>query len=206
VIYKTPLHESLVANFPIKGLIKDKNNIPINGVKIFAMDSDQQFFEDHNDDLLGAAWVKQDGSFEISFSSAEFSESPFEGKPDIYFVIRNSSGEVIHTTEIHRGIKLNTDNSPFEIVLDALEKPNYPEDRNLPNQDRILSAFGSLGDTASININEIGRTFSLLNSSINAWMIYTQPSTWKEIGYDGPQVPVRPRDEPHKHKLSWEAH
>jgi len=205
VIYKTPLYEILVTNFTIKGTVKTRYGDPINGVKVFAMDSDQQFFEDHSDDLLGAAWVKTDGTFEISFTSLEFNENMLEGSPDIYLVIRNSKGEIIHMTETKRGTKLDSPSPVFELVLDSLEKLSPSEEPTLPNQDRITSAFASLGDTTNININEIGRTFSLLNSSINAWTIYTQPSSWKEIGYDGPQVPTHPRSVPHKHELSWEA-
>ena len=40
-----------------------------------AMDSDQQFFEDHNDDLLGSSKSISDGSFEIPIDELSFSDS-----------------------------------------------------------------------------------------------------------------------------------
>ncbi len=197
-----------MAKFTIKGSVRSTAGNPVEGVKVFAMDSDQQFFEDHNDDMLGASWAKANGTFEISFGSEQFKENMFEqfkenmfeGKPDIYLIVRNSKGEVIHRTETKKG-------PSFNIVLDSLEKKPEPaaEDPYANNQQRILSAFANMGDIATINNSDIARTFSLLNSSINAWAIYTRESTWEEIGYDGPQVPLHPRDTPHKHILEWEA-
>lgn len=195
-----------MADFAIKGIVRDTTGTPIEGVKVFAMDSDRIFFEDHNDDLLGADWSKTDGTFEITFSSTSFSENLFEGNPDIYLIVRNSKGEIIHTTEFKSGAKLDGNNQPpFEIVLDSLKKTVPVTDPYALNQERITSAFASLGDIATVNISDIARTFSLLNSSITGWIIYTQESTWKEIGYDGPQVPRYSRDISHKHELEWEV-
>lgn len=187
-----------MAEFTIKGSVKDTEGKPIRDVKVFAMDSDQQFFEDHNDDMLGAAWVKPNGTFEISFKSEQFSENVFEGKPDIYLIVRNSKGELIYRTE-------TTHDTSFTIVLDSLEKkPEPPQDLYGNNPDRILSAFATIGDIATINNSDFARTSALLASSINAWAVYTQERRWREIGYDGPQVPVRPKKISHSHTLDWE--
>jgi hypothetical protein len=194
-----------VPEFTIKGVVRDTNGAPIEGVKVFAMDSDQQFFEDYNDDLLGADWSKPDGTFKIDFSTAAFKENMFEGNPDIYFVVRNSKGEMIQSTKTKKGAKLDGDDHPFEIILTYLGKAESISDPYFQNQERIIAAFASLGDTTSVNIGEIARTFSLLNSSITAWTIYTQESTWNEIGYDGPQVPRYPLKVLHKHELKWEG-
>ena len=40
----------------IKGKIFDINHNPLNDLKVQAMDSDQEWFEDLNDDLLGSGW------------------------------------------------------------------------------------------------------------------------------------------------------
>ncbi|HKU50132.1 MAG TPA: hypothetical protein VJP79_09295 [Nitrososphaera sp.] len=194
-------------HFVVRGTVKDAAGTPVSNVKVFAVDSDQGFFEDHNDDLLGGEWVKPDGSFEISFSSEQFGEAVVEGNVDLYFVVRNSRGEIIARTEPVKGVRSGgKSDGHFDIVLDALEKKPGPEqDPYLRNMDRTLAAFAGLGDVAAVSNNDFARVFSLLTSSINAWVVYTRDNSWREIGYDGPQVPLRPRDLDHKHHLAWEA-
>jgi hypothetical protein len=198
-----------MADFTVRGSVKDSEGAPVRGVKVFAMYSDQAFFEDYNDDLLGSTWVGSDGIFELSFSAAEFTEGLGERNPDIYFVVRNSRGEIIHRTEPKRGAKLEAgqkDIPSFDIVLDSLEpQPGTATDPYARNIDRTLSAFGSLGDVATVNNSDFVRIHSLLNRSIDAWVTYTRENTWEDIGYDGPQVPLHPRATPHKHELNWEV-
>ena len=55
-----------MTKYLIKGKIKDDNGAPIADLHLQAMDSDQQLFEDHNDDLLGSSKSSSDGSFEIA--------------------------------------------------------------------------------------------------------------------------------------------
>ncbi len=194
-----------MAAFVIRGTVKDIAGIPVRNVKVFAVDSDQGLFEDHNDDLLGAEWVKSDGTFQISSSLVQFKEALVEGNLDLYFIVRNSKGEIIARTEPRRGLKLD-DIEPFEITLESLEKKaGPPEDPFLRNMDRTVNAFASLGDIATVNNSDFARVASLLTRSINAWVVYTRDSIMSEIGYDGPQVPLRPRDSEHKHVFGWEA-
>lgn len=195
-----------MGDFTVRGTVKDSEGNPVTGVKVFAIDSDQGLFEDHNDDLLGAKWVAPDGRFEISFSSGLFKEAVVEGKVDLYFIVRNSKGEVIARTEPSRGLDLENNNEPFEITVESFEKkPGPPEDPYTRNMDRTLAAFASIGDVATVPNSEFARVFALLNRSINAWVVYTQEKSWRRIGYDGPQLPYRPRDSEHSHKLSWEG-
>ena len=73
------------------------------------------------------------------------------------------------------------------------------------NNDRILAAFSSVGDTITFNNSDLQRNFRLLLSSMNAWLIYTNKVAWDKIRYDGPQVPRYPLQSPgHSHKLLWE--
>ena len=199
-----------MAAYIVKGTIKDYDGKPITGVKVQAMDSDQKWFEDRNDDILDSKWVNNDGTFEIRFYTEQFQEGgPIEGKPDIYLIVRNSVGQIIHTTEIRRGVDAsNIQNLTFNITLHSLEKlPAQPitPDPYLSNNERVIAAFGRLGDVSEFQLNDIIRIFRLLNSSINAWSLYTTEYMWNTIGYDGPQVPRYPwREEGHSHKLSWE--
>jgi hypothetical protein len=201
-----------VTIYSVKGKIIDSRS-NFKNLKIQAMDSDNQFLEDHNDDLLGSAWAKSDGSFEVTFDDLTFSENWIERSPEIYLLIRTDNGQLIHKTEI-----LKIDNSkknkevveiPITINLDSLEDITVPSNGSTDiysnNGQRILSAFSSLGDVITLNTSNTVRNFQLLTSSINAWLIYTNELIWKRIGYDGPQVPRYPLKFPdHSHNLSWE--
>jgi hypothetical protein len=193
----------------IKGKITDASGKAINNLNLQAMDSDQEWLEDHNDDLLGSSKTGTDGSFEIRFDDSTFSDSWVEQKPEIYLIVRNENGQIVHRTErvkIESYDKTNgTISIPINITLDSIEKMSDQTSTNLYwNNERILSAFSSVGDTITFNNSDFQRNFGLLISSINAWLIYTNEVIWKKIGYDGPQVPKYPLQSHHTHKLSWE--
>jgi hypothetical protein len=194
----------------IKGKIIDANGKPLGNLYSQAMDSDQGFFEDHNDDLLGSSRTAADGSFEIAFDDSTFSDSWLEKSPEIYLIVRNEDGQILHRTEkveVKSDEKTNGSvNIPVNITLDSKEKKiELPSSDLYWNNQRILSAFSSVGDTITLNNSEFERNFRLLQSSINAWLIYTNQAKWNKIGYDGPQVPRYPWQIPnHSHKLSWD--
>jgi hypothetical protein len=58
-----------MSSYLIKGKLKDSEGRPITDVKVQAMDSDQKWFEDRNDDIIDSKWVNNDGTFEISFDN-----------------------------------------------------------------------------------------------------------------------------------------
>jgi len=203
-----------VTIYSVNGKIIDFKTNNFNKLKIQAMDSDQQFFEDYNDDILGSAWTNSDGSFIITFDSSTFSDTWLERRPEIYFVIRNEAGQIIYKTEV---IKIDENEKattkvveiPVTISLDLLENKirllNTFTDIYSNNSQRILSAFSSLGDVTTLNNSNAARNFQLLTSSINAWLVYANENSWKRIGYDGPQVSRYPLKSPdHSHRLTWE--
>ena len=166
------------------------------------MDSDQELFEDHNDDLLGSSRTSSDGSFEIAFDDSTFTDSWLEKNPEIYLIVRNEDGQILHRTEtvkVKSNEKTNgTINIPVNITLDSKEKKTKSITTDLYwSNERILSAFSSVGDTITFNNSDFQRNFRLLISSINAWLIYTNDVIWKKIGYDGPQVPRYPLQSKH---------
>lgn len=112
-----------MAAYILKGTLKDYEGKPITRVKIQAMDSDQMWFEDRNDDILDSKWTNEDGTFEISFDNQQFQEAGWlERKPDIYLIVRNSIGQIIHTTEIRRGVDASDiQNLTLNITLNSLE-------------------------------------------------------------------------------------
>lgn len=196
-----------VADYIIKGSVMDPDGNSVKNVKIQAMDSDQEWFEDRSDDILGSVWVKDDGTFAIHFDKTQFEEGWLEGNPDIYLIVRNSNGENVYTTEIRRGVKSSdTANLTFNITLDSLEKKvEAAADPYAHNNDRVVASFMRLGEISDINIGDTARIFRLLTSAVNAWLLYTSEDVWKRIGYDGPQVPRYPWKEQHMpHRLKWE--
>jgi hypothetical protein len=204
-----------VTIYRIKGkIVNSEINHHFDSLKIQAMDSDKQFFEDHNDDLLGSTWTKSDGSFEITFDNLTFNDDNWlEKSPEIYLIMRNKNGQIIHNTGILKIDTIYKDKEIVEIPITINRRDidkeigllNISNDIYSNNGQRILSAFSSLGDTITLNNSNAARNFQLLSSSINAWLIYTNELNWKRIGYDGPQVPRYPLKSPsHSHSLSWE--
>jgi len=193
----------------IKGKIFDINHNPLNDLKVQVMDSDQEWFEDLNDDLLGSGWSSSDGSFEIIFDESFYKDNILEREAKIYLIIRNKDGQVIHRTDKFqmkeeekekRVMDVGNIYPNQEIGVESANSDPYSN-----NTNRILSAFSSLGDYVSLENTNIQRNLTLLQSSVNAWLIYTSEPVWEQIKYDGPQVPRYPlKVENHSHKLSWE--
>jgi hypothetical protein len=202
--------------YTIKGSVKYPSGEPVKGIKIQAMDSDQEVFQDHNDDVIAITSVNDpDGTFEITFDSKPFSDGWLEGHPDLYLMVRNAlDGQVVYKTEIRKGVKQNSSDLVFDITINSIEEgyvDNRVNDTNTAlydpfqgNNDRVIAAFSRLGDVVQLVPGDIHRNFALLVSSINGWIFYTREDTWRKIEYDGPQVPRYPWREEHPHKLSWE--
>jgi len=196
-----------MSTYTIKGVIKDRQNRPIENVMVQVMDSDQKWYEDHMDDLIDSKWVNKDGTFEIAFDKERFKDSIFERNPDLYLIVRNSLGQIIHQTEIKRGVdRSDIKDLFFDINIDSAEKQikQIPSDPYSHNNQRVIASFQKLGDTSEFQLNDISRALRLLITSVNAWSLYTTEYMWNAIGYDGPQVPRYPWREDHNHKLSWE--
>jgi hypothetical protein len=202
--------------YSIRGSVKYPNGEPVGGIKIQAMDSDQEAFQDHNDDTIAISSVNDlDGKFEITFDPEPFNDGWLEGHPDLYLIVRNAlDGRVVYKTEIRKGVKQNSSDLVFDITLNSIEEEYIDKvvnnnstlyDPFQGNNDRVIAAFTRLGDVVQLLPGDIHRNFALLVSSINGWTLYTREDMWRKIGYDGPQVPRYPwRDEGHSHKLSWE--
>jgi hypothetical protein len=204
-------------SYTITGSVKYPNGEAVKGVKIQAMDSDQEVFQDHNDDVIAIASVNDsDGTFEITFDSKPFRDGWLEGYPDLYLMVRNAlDGQVVYKTRIRKGVKQNSSDLVFDITINSIEEEyvgNQINNNNSTlydpfqgNNDRVIAAFTRLGDVLQLVPGDIQRNFALLVSSINAWTLYTREDMWRRIQYDGPQVPRYPwRDDGHSHKLSWE--
>ena len=81
--------------FKIYGKVKKaETGEEISGLTIEALDKDLLC-----DDRLGSATTDKEGNFEIRYDKEDFQELFFDQRPDIYLRIKNSKGDVIHTTE-----------------------------------------------------------------------------------------------------------
>jgi hypothetical protein len=203
--------------YTIKGSVKYSDGKPVRGIKIQVMDSDQEAFQDHNDDVIAIIPINDsDGTFEVVFDSEAFKEGWLEGRPDLYIMVRNAlDGQVIHKTEIRKGVEQNSSDLIFDITIKSIEEEynsdNQDNNNNNTlydpfqgNNERVIAAFMRLGDVVQFVPGDIHRNFALLVSSINGWTFYTQEAMWRKIEYDGPQIPRYPWREKHSHKLSWE--
>lgn len=197
-----------MSDYVVRGRISNLTGEPVRDIYVQAVDSDQRLYEDHDDDVIATVKTKGDGSFEIPFDKKAFQDgsSWLERNPDLYLIVRNQAGQVIHKTEIRRGVRSNdAANLTFDIVLDSLEKPVSPDpDPYDQNNNRVLASFAAIGDNLELRTEDTLRNFALFSSSINGWTRYTHELTWKSIGYDGPQVPRYPWKQDHSHKLAWE--
>jgi hypothetical protein len=205
-------------SYTVKGSVRYPDGKPVTGgIKIQVMDSDQEVFQDHNDDLIAIVPVNDlDGTFEASFDPKLFKDGWLEGHPDIYLMVRNAlDGHVVYKTEIRKGVKQNSSDLIFDITINSIEEEyvvdilgssgsNTLYDAFQSNNERVIAAFMRLGDVMQFVPGDINRNFALLVSSINAWTFYTREDMWRKIKYDGPQVPRYPWRERHSHKLSWE--
>lgn len=69
----------------VKGrIVNGPGGAPVRGAAVEVFDKDMLI-----DDYLGTATTDQDGQFEVDFTWAEFKDSVFENRPDIYLKVRN---------------------------------------------------------------------------------------------------------------------
>jgi hypothetical protein len=69
----------------VTGRIVDrKAGQPIAGARVEVFDEDMLL-----DDYLGAAVTDREGRFEVEFTTSEYKDGPFDGRPDIFLEVRN---------------------------------------------------------------------------------------------------------------------
>jgi hypothetical protein len=185
----------------VTGKVFDSSDIPLSDIVVQAFDNDQSWYEDHNDDLVGMDRTKPDGTFRISFSDSQFKENILERNPDLYLVIRDRVGKVLHKTEVRKEVKLNDKTRlNFDVKLTPLEKQDPDIYDN--NMTRTFAAFSSITEKVDLP-SDIRGTFLQLFKTISAWALYTREEMWDRIGYDRPQVKRYPWRDKHKHELRW---
>jgi hypothetical protein len=198
-------------SFNLHGKIIDKDNKPKKNLTVTAYDSDRGF---SSDELLGTSKTDKDGFFSIKFTDSNFQRlgELFEGRPDVYLVIKNSSGKELLKTNIKKTKK----EILYRIKLSKSDpNPNVP-DIYADNTRRLFSMLDDVGininqeNTINLgmlqnldlpeeirkriqesvnsydrNIENINHLIAILNGVIYANLTYGGVDV---IGYDGPQV------------------
>ena len=187
-----------MAEYIVKGKIQDYDKSKL---YVEILDNDQHWFDDRIDDLLGSSWTDEYGKFEIQFDDSLYKDNWFEGKPELFLIIRDKSGKILYKTNTKSPSNPDdTENLTFEIVIPK-KRSIVDSPYDAANATR-MSAFARIGDTIDLTDN-VGNSSRLLMQSLNAWILYTNDTKWDIIGYDGPQVERYPWREEHTHKLKW---
>ena len=187
-----------MASYTVKGEIQNHNQSKF---YVEVLDDDQHWFDDRIDDLLGSSWTDDSGRFEITFDDSLFKENWFEGKPELFVMVRDSSGKILHKTKSQSPSGPDdSENLSFQITIP--EKNSFNDNPYGSVDARRIAAFTRIGDSIDLT-DDVANASQLLLQSLNAYLLYTNESMWHAIGYDGPQVERYPWRNPHTHRLSW---
>ena len=187
-----------MTNYTVNGHVKNSLQSKF---YVELLDDDNRWFEDRNDDLLGSSWTDDSGKFEITFDDNLYKDNWFEGKPELFVIVRDESGKVLYKTNTKSPSNpSDIENLTFDITI-SKESSLIDSPYDATNAKRI-AAFARIGDSIDLTDNVVGSS-RLLMQTLNAWLLYTNEIKWNLVGYDGPQVERYPWRSPHTHKLKW---
>ena len=134
-----------MTNFDVIGKVVDSFDNPLLDVVVQVFDSDQSWYEDKNDDLVGMDRTKHDGTFRISFSDSQFKDNILERNLDLYLIIRDVSGKILHRTEVRKEV------SPTDKVLLNFDIKLTPPEKMDPdiyenNITKTIASFSTLSE------------------------------------------------------------
>ena len=112
----------------VKGRVVYEDKTPLVGAMVSAIDKDVK-----TDDAMGSALTNAKGRFKIVYNPQEFREG-LEPGPDLYLEVRDSQGEVVHSTIEQIRENASPDES-FNIVLKG--EGQYDPDETLPTMRRM---------------------------------------------------------------------
>jgi hypothetical protein len=213
-----------MSKFILKGKVRDQANKLARGYHILAYDDDPL----SRDDFLGEVITDKNGLFLIEFDDTKFNGFlEFDGEPDVYLIIKNRQGAELVRTRIKKTRK----EIEYQIRLVKNKPDANAPDIYSGNLQRIFSMLGDVGDMfnrenqinlAAINSQRLPQdiknrfqqfaaghqdritnfqSFSaILDGIISS---YLEELNIGRIGYDGPQVPSRPRREVYSQAIIW---
>ena len=103
----------------VKGRIVDRHGgAPVKGAEVEVYDKDMLI-----DDYLGTATTDRDGRFEVDFTWAEYKDSVFEGRPDIFLQVRNPTTGETTKSKVFNELKGELADDDSEEVMDLGDIP-----------------------------------------------------------------------------------
>lgn len=213
-----------MSKFILKGKVRNENNLSVRGYRVLAYDDDPL----NRDDFLGEAVTDGDGFFQIEFDDEKFNGFfEFDGEPDVYLLIQDRKGVEIVRTRIEKTRK----EIEYQIRLVKNKPDTNAPDIYSDNPQRILSMLGDVGSMINqenrINLvelnsqrlpqeirNRLGQFANGHQDRINNFQSfyailegiltsYFEEINLGTIGYDGPQVPSRPRRVAYNQVIIW---
>ena len=213
-------------SFELNGKIISREQIPIANLNIEAYDEDPIL---KPEDFLGDSVTDSKGKFAIEFDRSKFDDfwEALDGTPDVFLLIKDDKNQdLIRTREVKTKKEIE-----YHIRVDpGIPNPNAP-DHYSGNARRMLDMLTEVGDMIGIeyrinldllsngdldnktkeDINEFVNSYQdrrynfdqlivILSSLVDS---LAEEARVGGIGYDGPQVPRRPRRETYDQVIIW---
>jgi len=103
----------------VKGRIVDQQQgAPVMGATVEVYDKDMLI-----DDYLGTATTDAEGRFEVEFSWADYKDSFFEGRPDIFLIVLNPISGKTTRSKVFYDLRGELAKDESEEVMDLGEVP-----------------------------------------------------------------------------------
>lgn len=191
----------MAGKYVITGRLRDKENSSVEGYNIEAYDSDPDPFG-LGDDFLGSTKTNKDGDFEIIFNEKDFKKKLewLEGNPEVYLKIKDEDNWVVIRTSDKEN---KTGSMEFQIKLGKNSGNRSEPDLYYDSIIRIIAGLRGAGDAADLSKTDIRLVFELLLRVLKSWTI-DRDEILQLSGYDGIQVPKKPREQKHDHVTRWD--
>jgi len=187
-----------VTEYTLTGRIRDRGEEAVEGFTVLAFARTPRVLM-RPDASLGTASTGPDGRFEMVFLSEAF-EGWLERQPDVYLEVRDREGNTVLTTQ---GRKNETGRIDFQIKLGAVTGDPSQPDIYSGGLERMIEELKGAGDFADVSREDIGVVLNLLLRTLGSYALYTD-QLFSLSGYDGIQVPERPRRQDHHHVTRWD--
>lgn len=103
----------------VKGRIIDRDGeAPVKGAEVEVYDKDMLL-----DDFLGTATADGEGRFQVDFTWAQFKDSPFEDRPDIFLKVRNPTTGKTTKSKVFSDLSGELAEDDSEEVMDLGDVP-----------------------------------------------------------------------------------
>jgi len=103
----------------VKGRIVARDGgAPVKGAEVEVWDKDMLI-----DDYLGTVRTDQDGRFDVEFTWAEYKDSVFDGRPDIFLKVRNPTTGKTTKSKVYYDLSGELSDDDSEEVMDLGNVP-----------------------------------------------------------------------------------